>query len=75
MVTVRRSFSLSMSSFTPLTVTVCAVPQLPEAPAVKVRVCVAPAVPPALLTVAALAVSDVTVTVTSWVGSVFSTTV
>ena len=71
----RLSKALSRSSFTPVTVTVCAVAQLPDVPVVKVRVWVGPAVPPLWLTVAAPGVPEVTVTVTSWVGSVLSPTV
>ena len=62
---------MSISSLTPVTVTLCPMFQLP---AVKVRVCVSPAVPPSLLTVAALASLEVTLTVTVALGCVASCT-
>ncbi|MCY3654970.1 MAG: hypothetical protein OXG70_08160 [Cyanobacteria bacterium MAG IRC1_bin_28] len=64
---------MSTLSFTPVTITICAVAQLPDVPDVKVNVWVAPAVSPSVLTVTP--VPAVTVTVTSLVGSVASTTV
>ena len=71
-VALRASPGLSMSSFTPLTVTVCG---RFHAAGAKVSVCEVPAAWPPAATLAAVGVPEVTVTVTAAVGLEPSTTV